>query len=626
MKTISDLGTIQSPLESAVYNLYQYGYDHPDSFTLPSSTKIYLLKTGSISLSIPGENILKSYVESTRPYYRYWEWSIEFTEDSSGGTGIQISGNATDGWVLASPISGMDNGIWKGTFRIKARGSISSTGLGLQTIVSDRIQISIIALSEVLPEEGSIHVAEPIGFGDEAVIMSDPYNKVDYLLFASNMEYNCVESYSIFTGSEQPFEYVKLKISKKQLSVVAPDLVGRIVAGKNIVTLIGPGQGQYIVTSCKKSSNVWTVTAYSISEQIRGVVTSNEIQITSYASPFDAITSLAMDAFSRMATGGSSPAPVQGVAALFKKSNNKWENETLPGQGVLRFGVGENLWYIISVCALKLGCKLWVADGTLYVVDTTIMTNGPPSEDTNTYQVTPSTLNFTDIDAIYLNTSGEYPYRMTESQQSLLSNIVGLPSPGKEGQEVIRNKVTVTFNESNDSRTADGRGIITDGQDGAGTMKGTAESDVTGNVKSSIEYFNEKSYTIKIPQFGYKNAKAVANQIAAMYCDAETSISFDVRELIEKTIQVGDETVQSREWQPTFNQLTRVHNIYDYSNDLTVSSRMNFNRNIILPSKAMLSLIEYKFPEHVTTYTFGISTPTDITQNTSIIKNALNNG
>ena len=341
----------------------------------------------------------------------------------------------------------------------------------------------------------------------------------------------------------------------------------RIIAGRNIVTLIGPGQGQYIVTSCKKSSTVWTVTAYSISEQIRSLTTSSEIQITSYATPFDAITGLAMDAFSRISPNENRsfsipPAPVQGVAALFRKANNRWETEAdLPGSGTLRFGKGESVWYIISVCALKLGCKLWVADGTLYVVDTSIISSNPVEDDT--YQVTPSSLNFTDIDTIYLNTSGEYPYRMSESQESLLSNVVGLPSPGKEGQEVIRNKIIVEFDESNDYRTADSRGIVTDNQEGAGTAKGTAESDATNDTIASVNYFNEKAYSVKIPQFGYRNAKAVANQLASMYCDAETSISFDVRELIEETRQVGDETVKVRTWYPTFGQLTRIHNIYD---------------------------------------------------------------
>ena len=616
------------------YALYADGVDAPTSIALPTNATIYVLKETSINLTIPNTDTLVSYIEEKggfAPSLYHWSWNISLTETDNGGTGISLTGNSVDGWTISVADGESTAGGWKGTLNM--RGKLAPSEHSFITLKTYYFiqNITIIVVDPSLPETGTLHTATPVGLPDEAIFMSDPSNKQDFLLFASNMDYNCVSSYTLFTGSEQPFEYVEIELSKKQLSVVAPDLMNRIIAGKNIVTLIGPGQGQYIVTSCKKSDTTWTIIAYSVSEQIRSLTTTSEITLDAYGTPYDILVDQALDGFSRLAMDNM-PAPVQSVAALFYKDRNSWKPETLPTSDPgdpkpLTFARGTSVWYLISVCALKLGCKIWVSDGTLYVIDPSIIRSNPDDVNSN-IAVTPAELTTTEIDTIYLNRNGPYPLRLTEGQEALLSNIVNLPKIGKEGQEVLRNKVIIEFNEKNDARIADDRGIVSAGQVGEGTKKGTAES---GNdkdlVNGSLAYFDTKSFTTSIPEFGYENAKVVADQIAEMYCDAETSISFSVRELFEETKEVGSEgeTVTVRTWKPTFGQLTHIHNIYDYSNDLVVSTKVNFNRSVKMPSKGMLSYIEYKFPEHVTTYTFGVSTPTDMAQNNSIIKNAINN-
>ena len=629
MQIITDLGTYQYPLSTIRYDLLSDGAEAPTSISLPYNAELYIYLTSDLYLHFPDDDTLVDYIRVRGAFSPLFDYHVSFEEIGESNTGISLAGDGENGYTISytGSADARQPGLWRGQLKITVTPPLVAI-----PVKTYSYSISIIALDKYLVEEGKLHVAEPVDIGNEAIFMSDPDNRTQYLLFASTADFNCVQSYSIFTGSEQPFEYVKLKISKKQLSVAAPDLMDRIISGKNIVTLIGPGQGQYKVTTCKKSNTEWTVTAYSISELIRGITTSGTINISELGTPYDVLVDLAMNAFSSISSGSLLPPPVQGVAALFHRDRNVWEIETAPeGQesNTLIFAKGTSVWYIMSVCALKLGCKLWVANGTLYIIDTTI--TGSDIQSDNTIMITPVGLKITDIDTIYLNRNGEFPYSLTQTQEALLSNIVDLPTLGKEGQNVLRNVVTVEFDSRNDYRTADPDGVIIEheGTDPSevGTKKGAVVSDSNEDILSqSIRYFTEISHTIKIPEFGYANAKAVATQTAKMFCDAETSISFRVRELIEETEDAGGVPVTTRTWRPTFDQLTHVHNIYDYTDDVIVSSTLNFNHGQRLASKAMLSLIEYSFPEHITTYTFGMSTPTDVTQNTSIIQNTLYNG
>ena len=130
-----------------------------------------------------------------------------------------------------------------------------------------------------------------------------------------------------------------------------------------------------------------------------------------------------------------------------------------------------------------------------------------------------------------------------------------------------------------------------------------------------------KSYEYNAQYVGEDDAQAIANTTANRYCDAETSISFTMREATQRTVD-GKQVIR---WVPFFTPLTRVNRVVDYSNDVVLSTKCNFNDNVTMMQKGMLSYIETSFPEHTTKYTFGISTPTDISQNNSVIQNAINN-
>jgi len=433
---------------------------------------------------------------------------------------------------------------------------------------------------------------------EEQIFMSDIDNLSQYLIYQSESDYNCVESYTIYGGSEQPFEYVKLKINRKQLSVLAPELIDYIIPGRNIITLFGPGRGEYVVTKCSKSNDTWTVVAYATMEQIRGLVITESRSFTELA-PADMITNLVRSTPDMLAVSGSNPLNlIHEIAFLVRASNNSWANPV-----GCAFEAGTNVWYAIQVCALKLNAKVWLTDGVLYVIDTSLTAQEALNPSTTFSSLGQSKSPFNDIGTIYLNSEGGFPINPTEYQQDIISNVVDTPELGEDGSEVLRNTVTITYK---------------------GNM--TTMSDNNGNPANSRSIYNMKMHSLTIPQISEGDAKAIANLMANKYCDSETSISFSMAEIVESTETEDGVTTTHFRWYPFFTPLTRAEKIVDYVNESTTSITSNLDLTSKFYNKGMLSLYESSFPQHITKYTFGISMPTDVSQNNSIILSAINNG
>lgn len=634
MTQITNLGTFEAPLTEFAYTLYA---DDATNYTIADGAEVYVstsLSGNGIHISIPTATYESDATIPWRPDRVVLSVSLTpsnlaCTVDHNPGGGLK--------YVLSSTSNTLD----PGTIGIQLKFQIHIAGSIYTTLSTRSFTINLIPVNtgsegdvwsspaatrdEIVPQEQQMQ--------DEMILMSDPSDTMDYLIYSNKTPYNCIESYKWISGSEQPFEYVVLDISKKQLSVLAPDLMDRIIAGKNVVTIIGPGQGTYIVTSCKKNSSTWRVTAYSNAERIKAIKTTRSINMShDVATPSHILFELASEGFSTISS--SSPVrPIQAIVYLYRASNDTWEIEpTGYSKTPMIVPAGTSIWYLMSVCALKLGCKLWVANSNLYVVDPSISFN-----DTSSEIIRSDGLQAVELDTIYLNREGYFPLETTPAQEILLKNITNLPSPGKEGIEVLRNKIFIEIDADKDYRSADSiTGLIAQGQPGEGTKRGIIESDPVMTdaspvyptlVSGSINYFKEIAFSYQLPQLGYANAKKIANLTAETFCDAETSISFEVREMTEESsVDTEGRTSYIRRWVPIFNQLTRIHNIIDYSNDLHISTKCNFGTgSTILHAKGLLSKVERTFPEHIARYTFGISTPTDLSQSTSIIYNSINN-
>lgn len=516
---------------------------------------------------------------------------------------ILNSNNQWEGYSFAS--SGLTNAIPSRTeiFYLTYHSRNPLTGITSTHIWSFYIVAD--SESEQTGQEYTVGRGEGIDIQtEEQIFMSDLDNVSQYLIYQSNSDYNCVESYTIYGGCEQPFEYVKLKVNRKQLSVLAPDLVDYIIPGRNIITLFGPGRGEYVVTKCTRSSDAWTIIAYAIMEQIRGLVIADSRAFTEQ-SPLEMIINLVRSTPSTLAVQGSNPLNlVQRVDYLVKLENNTWSNGLN-----CSFEPGTNVWYAIQVCALRLNAKVWLTDGVLYVVDTTLSPQEAADPNIVYTSLLEGTSPFNDIGTVYLNSEGGFPIKPTEFQSNIISNVVDTPELGEDGSEVLRNAITVTCKDN-----------------------ATVMSNSSGNPEVSRSIFNVKMHTLTIPQISSADALAIANLLANRYCDAETSISFSMAEVVETSESEVDSTsgntvmVTHYRWYPFFSPLTRAEKIVDYVNESTVSIVSNLDLVTKFYNKGMLSLYESSFPQHITKYTFGISTPTDVSQNNSVIMSAINNG
>ena len=461
-----------------------------------------------------------------------------------------------------------------------------------------------------------------------------------FVLHSSSRGYSCVESYKINGGPQQPFEYLILTISKKRLTTLAPLLMDDIRAGMNLITVYGfdNSGARYVVTNCKTNRETWKITAYPESESIRSFTTTCDLSLGGQAegavyiagTPSQVIRAMvepqSQALFASLDTNARS---IHSVCIACDSYKNQFN-------GAMVFKTGTSLWYILSLCAMRLGCIMWVSNDVLYVIDFSLSNSYGNLVLYHTQTSNLGDWSFDDRDTIYLNTEGAFPYNPSSEQKRVLNNVLGTPDPGQEARNLIKNIVKISIDQANDPMP----GTLSDSSNNIVLTKGTVISgieayntgsswsihnttDSLGECQASQNVYGRIPYELSIPEATRNFAQYIANNIATMYCDAEQPITFTMR---ETTIGKTPEGNNQITWDSEFSKSTRIRRIIDYSNDLVVSTASNLSPNDATknrPAKGMISRWTRNFPEHTTTYTFGEIAPTDMTQNDSIIKTAL---
>ena len=507
------------------------------------------------------------------------------------------------------------------------------------------LQVGSMTANAARSDDSQTHIIgynDPINTKDMTIRMTSSDGLVEYLLYCNNLSttgslekktLNCVSSYSLKGGPEQPFEFLTMILSKKRMSVVAPNLVGDIVAGKNRITVNAMGKGEFIVTKVSGSTD-YKITAYSINETYRSTAVGVRIPFgkDSNSTPFDIIKTIFA---TNRESYGSELKPVtftmNRVAYAYRESNNVWDDHFQ-----CTFDNNSSAWYVLSVCALKLNCKIWFSDEIAYVVDMSIPVNELKSESIATNLIpiggTAAVGGITDIQNIYLNTSDPFPLSATPEELKFPLSVCDSIKLGDEGAETIHNSIRVQFDDKKDDRSSESlenggyklgftrTGVIYDQQDDIYAV------DLSNRpiLDQSQKKYGIKEITYNIKEFGNYDADDVAIKVAESNCDSEQSIGFKLKELHKEI--VDGHTVSY--WQKYFPSITHVDKIYDYSHDLINTNMSNYKYGGAyhkLPGKLCLSTFEHNFPEGTTEYWFGIIKPTDVSQNSSEITNALYN-
>ena len=594
---------------------------------------------------------------------------------------------------------------------------------------------------------------DPIDCDGMTVTMTTPDGAAEYLLYSKALDVNCINSYTLKGGSEQPFEYLTMQLSKKRMSTVAPMLVDNIFAGRNRITINAIGTGEFIVTKCSTSGQNYKIVAYSKYELYRSYSLDDNV-------PFGQTGSNPLNVIKAMLINALGPAenplsfPEEKIVFAVKTSYNSWNRTNQK-----YFNGGTSAWYIMSVCALMLSAKIWFSDDYAYIIDTSLTADDIASSSVTKSGHFTNTANYRqlsllEIPRIYLNLNTPYPINITETEEAFTTAVCDSISLGDEGAETIHNNVNVRIDIANDHRdnndlAANGRqkGLIWTGLTREQTDDGSTQywyvtdlSDLP-EVEQSQKRYGKKDVNYTIKEIDDVDAYNIAARVAEANCDSEQSIGFKLKEMHIEPDPNDDNRIK-RSWQKYFPPLVRTDTIYDYSNDLIDSNRCNFRYNevsaiggwsaladptpykvqkdakvtitaawrslvlayeyrgvedpvkvydldgnelsnpqytvtggytaggytvnsieltitqscyvkikkidiaigqtssytdlatltfivdnaIMMPNKLFLSTYEHMFPEGITKYWFGIIKPTDVSQNSSEISNALNNG
>lgn len=467
---------------------------------------------------------------------------------------------------------------------------------------------------------------------------------------------SCIDSMTIRGGPECPFEYLTMTIPRKKLMRMAPNLfyyqnnfpVCDIVAGKNRLELtLADGDSSMTVTKVKLSNNNYTITAYCNAERIRGTVLGDDESMSPAAWVKAIITEPRFLGFSD---------------SNFIRQYSESDSVKI---GSVKFSAGTNVWYILQVCAMCMGARVFFANNKAYVID---------------YRMSPSggLINYKDTDL--------YPASRSDRYYSAVTGNVDL---GDEGVDTIMNTLTVSCTSSEggvyNHPYRDEKSITTFGEYGGSTVyvpelkqtppnpaakaasasvSALAESegdleldtsgarldfsvdddfDATGLVvkvngqgvsledcdidipdmstpgeKTVTVTYNGMSatYTISVTKPEYIQAQVFAENYVSYRNEPQQSISFTMREMRKKTA--------GQAWHPFFGPASVMNSIIDSPDDTYID-----NQSVITKGsdkkyqKLALSTYARQYPSGKTTYNWGVLNTIDLSSSTSQITTSL---
>ncbi len=417
---------------------------------------------------------------------------------------------------------------------------------------------------------------------DMYITISDASRLNSYLIMSNELEVNCVKEYTITGGINQPFEMLTMKIPKKRLVSVAPDLVDNIIVGKSQIELSAYGSGIFIVTKCSLSKTDYSITAYAISELIKSRTTDTAYdRATRPLSIMQEILRKGIvingSTINYIDYGNSSSTLVVGI----DNANNIWN-------GDVSFPIGSNAWKVLQICALKLGAKIWFSEDKCYIVDTRV------SEEDK--ERLPGTFT-TDYGAITL--FAEYG--------TLHKDVVGNAESGDESTSTVSNVIEVSYSQYNEESKQ------------YETLTEIVED------RASIDYYGEKQGNkLNLSDFIFNRNDAVMmceNQMSYIR-DSQVSIGYTVKEIVATALGQG--------WIRTYDYSAMATEVYDDVNEIRAKN-ISRSREGSLPTDTFnnlltLSSYERKFPAGTSKYWWGVQQATDLSQTMSNIQNAINRG
>lgn len=480
-------------------------------------------------------------------------------------------------------------------------------------------------------------------------------------------EGGCVDSYSLYGGPETPFEYARIRIPKKKLKEVAPqfftDTECTIKPGVTKLTMNAVGSASMTVSKVKLDNDMYTLTAYCDAEMLRGYVLERNRALSAEAW------------VNSILSGGS-----YGMAFKNDRIVRKYDQALDTKMGTLSFKAGTNVWYILQICAMCLGAKVFFADNKAYVVD--FRSIGDGLRDYGTIDLHPTgsnalyamattgstSLGDEGVDTIVnaatvsctTNTADSkttksytYTYRDDPSirvfKERSGNNIIIIKelmqtdpeidiSNGEEDLEwgTVSNDglilnisgVQTEFEEGDTFSSSGLRVSYLDDEDNTVTVSASdcvitpPPMNATGVQPVEVSYTTPEgktltaSYTVLIRVRQYVQAEYFAQSYVDYRKEPQQSVTFTMKEM---RMVDGKPT-----WVPYFGPLAAASKIKDVADDVYVDNKSDIDGKPCI-QKLTMSSYERKYPSGQTTYTWGVMSSIDLSSSTSQITTNLRN-
>lgn len=384
-------------------------------------------------------------------------------------------------------------------------------------------------------------------------------------LLSANIEAGCTASVTISGGPECPFEVAKITVPKVKLSQKAQDILDSIKQGKNRLDMNLMGRHEMIVHDCSIPSNnqgSYRITAYGRDYKIQGMTISSSVMGT----PKDCLERILDDALG------------QGTSGRIRY----YYTDTDVDQ--VTFYMGDNAWYAIQVCAMLMGCRIFFADTSIYVID---------------YRLDPNTaISVTRSDYSICSYTSEVDLYSTSISNAAYAMAVGSASLGSEGDDTLQNRVTISCTGRNTSDTpytyyTDCKTVCN--SELSEEVYGTQENSVTLSIPQlNIEWDNDAKKEIYSPT---ASATVFGDNLLSYRDEPQQSITFTMRELVQNG--------PSRTWSPAFGPASRLSKIIDTVDSIILTNKSSVHGGKKW-NKLTLSTYTHSYPEYTTEYTFGV--------------------
>ncbi len=461
---------------------------------------------------------------------------------------------------------------------------------------------------------------------DFSILLSNPGKTRDYPLLSPANKVNLIDSLTVTGGPEAPFEYAQVTIPRKKLSSTYPALLNQYIndirAGRNRLIINTVGTTVMTLSKVKMTRDTLTLTAYCDAERIKGRTLGSTGTYTpsSWLAYILKNNNFGLNFTDR----GDNPTYIHNF------DDPALEGDTLDVKSEkikhkvwnVTFEKGTNVWYILQVCAMLCGAKIFFADNKVYVID---YRKALPSDASS-------------AGTIQLYGTGSY-------SQAVIGNV----DLGNEGTDTVVNTLKISCSMprvENGAYTTDGGSYVYDakeyvatgdskdiyGECDGGTYRMTQlrqndpdtidslfpekkkEEDTDSGATDASTGTEETPATPEVVEV-FEQAERFASNLMSYVSEAQQTIEFTLREATGS----GEGS-----WAPFFPAVSTVTALEDSADEVYVDNGSEVTGSA-KPQKLALKTFTRNYPECTTEYTWGVLASMDLASSTSRITSAQNN-